>query len=102
MKIHEYQARVLLERCGVPVPAAVVIEQAHEAGPAFDQLQTKHGVDLAVIKAQVHAGGRGKGGGVKLVRSADEAHAAANRALEEYFQKRSERPQKAASHLVVP
>jgi len=73
MKIHEYQARELLEQAGVPVPPAVVVESGDEAAKAFEQL----GAELAVVKAQVHAGGRGKGGGVKLVRSADEARDAA-------------------------
>jgi len=73
MKIHEYQARELLEQAGVSVPPAVVVESGDEAAKAFEQL----GAELAVVKAQVHAGGRGKGGGVKLVRSADEARDAA-------------------------
>jgi len=73
MKIHEYQARQLLADAGVAVPGGVVCDSADEAGEAFDVL----GAELAVVKAQVHAGGRGKGGGVKLVRSAREAGKAA-------------------------
>ena len=73
MNIHEYQARELLQKFGVPTPAGIVVENATGAGKAFEELQKRHGTKLAVVKAQVHAGGRGKGGGVKLVRSADEA-----------------------------
>ncbi|MEM9110145.1 MAG: ADP-forming succinate--CoA ligase subunit beta [Planctomycetota bacterium] len=71
MKIHEYQSRELLEQFGVPVPGGVVIESAEEAEAAYEKLAAS-GVELAVVKAQVHAGGRGKGGGVKLVKSASE------------------------------
>ncbi len=69
MKIHEYQARQLLQDAGVPVPGGIVVESAEEAEKAFNQLAAK-GCTLAVVKAQVHAGGRGKGGGVQLVRDA--------------------------------
>ena len=73
MKVHEYQTRELLADAGIPVPNAIVIDTPEQAADAFNQL----GSALAVVKAQVHAGGRGKGGGVKLVRSADEAKQAA-------------------------
>ena len=73
MKLHEYQSRELLQKYGVPVPGGVVVDNAEAAGKAFTELRAP----LAVVKAQVHAGGRGKGGGVKLVRSADEAVKAA-------------------------
>ena len=76
MKIHEYQARQLLTQFGLPVPKAVVVDSGEDAGKAFETLQ-KSGTALAVVKAQVHAGGRGKGGGVKLVKSADEARTVA-------------------------
>ena len=58
------------------MPAGIVVETAEAAGEAYRQL-TNDGAQLAVVKAQVHAGGRGKGGGVRLVRCADEAHQAA-------------------------
>ena len=77
MKIHEYQARELLAKFGVPVPSGIVVETGEEAAKAFGQLPTP----VAVVKAQVHAGGRGKGGGVKLVKSADETHQVANTIL---------------------
>jgi len=72
MKIHEYQARDLLSKFNVPVPPAIVAQSPQQAAKAFDQLKC----ELAVIKAQVYAGGRGKGGGVKLVRNSQEAHEA--------------------------
>jgi succinyl-CoA synthetase beta subunit len=73
MKVHEYQARDLLAEAGLPVPPAIVVDDAAGAKAAYEKLAAEHGATLAVVKAQVHAGGRGKGGGVKLVRSADEA-----------------------------
>ena len=73
MKIHEYQARDLLQKFGIPVPPAIVVDSADDAAQAYKTLAREHDVKLAVVKAQVHAGGRGKGGGVKLVKSADEA-----------------------------
>jgi succinyl-CoA synthetase beta subunit len=69
MKIHEYQAKAILGRYGVPVPRGEVTTQASEAG----EIARRLGGALVVVKAQIHAGGRGKGGGVKLARSADEA-----------------------------
>jgi len=81
MKIHEYQARELFASFGVPVPAAIVVESAQEAADAFRKLKRDHKVKLAVIKAQVHAGGRGKGGGVKLVKTPAEAKRAAEQIL---------------------
>ncbi len=73
MKIHEFQAKELLGAAGLPVPRGLVASDADAAEAAFAQL----GAPLAVVKAQIHAGGRGKGGGIKLVRSAAEARAAA-------------------------
>ena len=73
MKIHEYQARQILSDNGIPVPAADVVRSADEAAAAF----AKIGAPMCVVKAQVYAGGRGKAGFVKLVRSAEEARQAA-------------------------
>ncbi len=73
MKIHEYQARDLLSKAGIPVPAASVVHTPEEAADAF----RKFNQPMCVVKAQVYAGGRGKAGFVKLVRSAEEAKAAA-------------------------
>jgi succinyl-CoA synthetase beta subunit len=77
MKIHEYQAKALFREAGIPVPAGEVATTPDEAVAAYERL----GGELAVVKAQIHAGGRGKGGGVKLVRSADEAKEAATAIL---------------------
>jgi succinyl-CoA synthetase beta subunit len=69
MNIHEYQAKQILGRFGVPVPKGQHATSADEAAAAFTAL----GKDRAVVKAQIHAGGRGKAGGVKLLSSAGEA-----------------------------
>jgi succinyl-CoA synthetase beta subunit len=73
MKVHEFQAKALFREAGIPVPDGEVAADASEASAVFTRL----GAPLAVVKAQIHAGGRGKAGGVKLVRSAEEARAAA-------------------------
>jgi succinyl-CoA synthetase beta subunit len=80
MKIHEYQSRELLEQFGIPVPDGIVVDTPAKAAEAYDKLKAD-GATLAVVKAQVHAGGRGKGGGVKLVKSAVEAKGAAETIL---------------------
>src|ERR1700741_3361641 len=69
MKIHEYQAKAILARHGVPVPRGEVTFNAAEGG----EIARRLGSEMVVVKAQIHAGGRGKGGGVKLARSAREA-----------------------------
>ncbi|MDO5057199.1 MAG: ADP-forming succinate--CoA ligase subunit beta [Lautropia sp.] len=68
MKIHEYQGKEILKRYGVPVPRGIPCFTVEEAVKAAEQL----GGPVWVVKAQIHAGGRGKGGGVKLARSMDE------------------------------
>ncbi|MCE2924963.1 MAG: ADP-forming succinate--CoA ligase subunit beta [Phycisphaeraceae bacterium] len=73
MKIHEYQARELLASFGIPVPAGQMIDSVGQAGPAYDQAVAGMAKPLAVVKAQVHAGGRGKAGFVKLVNSRQQA-----------------------------
>lgn len=72
MNLHEYQAKLLLNRYGVPIQRGVLIEQKEDAEKAFAQLQEETGTAWAVVKAQIHAGGRGKGGGVKLAKNLDE------------------------------
>src|SRR5215813_483498 len=69
MKIHEYQAKAILARYGVTTPRGEVAFTKEEAREAAQRLKTP----VVVVKAQIHAGGRGKAGGVKLARSADEA-----------------------------
>ena len=81
MKIHEHQARALLADAGVPVPPGAVVERPGDAAGAYTRVVTDAGLGpngLAVVKAQVYAGGRGKAGFVKLVRSAKEASDAAS------------------------
>jgi len=77
MKIHEYQARELLENAGVPVPAGAMLESIEDAAAVYKDVTGQAGTTLAVIKAQVHAGGRGKAGFVKLIHSPEEATEAA-------------------------
>ncbi len=80
MKIHEYQGRQLLSDAGIPVPSGVTITKAQDAASAYASIVKEAGLGdggLAVVKAQVHAGGRGKAGFVKLVHSAAEATEAA-------------------------
>jgi succinyl-CoA synthetase beta subunit len=69
MKIHEYQAKAILAKFGVPVPRGEVVEKKDEARAVAQRL----GTHVVVVKAQIHAGGRGKAGGVKLAKSPDEA-----------------------------
>ena len=78
MNIHEYQARELLTQFGVPVPPGVVVQNPMEAEKAFNSLAKREGAKAVVVKAQVHAGGRGKGGGIKIVSSPEEARKAAS------------------------
>ncbi len=68
MKIHEYQAKAILARHGVPVPQGDVVFNAADAGTVARKLG-----GTVVVKAQIHAGGRGKGGGVKVVKGSEEA-----------------------------
>ncbi|PWB57693.1 MAG: ADP-forming succinate--CoA ligase subunit beta [Nitrosomonadales bacterium] len=65
MNLHEYQAKQLLREQGIPTPRGVVLDNAAQAGTAAGQL----GGEAWVVKAQIHAGGRGKAGGVRVVRS---------------------------------
>ena len=76
MKIHEYQGKEIFRKYGVPTPRGVPAFSVEEAVRAAEQLGGK----VWVVKAQIHAGGRGKGGGVKVAKSMDEvrAHAKTN------------------------
>ncbi|WP_419234895.1 ADP-forming succinate--CoA ligase subunit beta [Rickettsia endosymbiont of Nabis limbatus] len=69
MNIHEYQAKEILRKYGVPTSAGVVVTKTESINAAIDELNTK----VYVVKAQIHAGGRGKAGGVKVVKSKEEA-----------------------------
>ena len=77
MKIHEYQAKDILRQFGVPVPRGIPAFTVQEAVEAAQKL----GGSVWVVKAQIHAGGRGKGGGVKLARSVDEVRKIAGEIL---------------------
>ena len=77
MKIHEYQAKAILARYGVTTPRGDVAFTKEEAREAARRLKSQ----VCVVKAQIHAGGRGKGGGVKLARSADETAEIASQIL---------------------
>ncbi len=72
MNLHEYQGKYLLKKFGVSVPEGIVAFSPDEAFAAAKKLQAKTGTDKWAVKAQIHAGGRGKGGGVKIAKSVDE------------------------------
>jgi succinyl-CoA synthetase beta subunit len=77
MKIHEFQAKEILKGYGVPIPKGRVAETSEEARKIAEEI----GAKSIVVKAQIHAGGRGKGGGVRVVRSPQEAEKAAKEIL---------------------
>jgi succinyl-CoA synthetase beta subunit len=77
MKIHEYQAKEIFRRFGVPTPRGEMVTSAEDARKVAQKL----GAPVVVVKAQIHAGGRGKGGGVKLSRSVEEAAQLASKIL---------------------
>ncbi|NHQ59063.1 ADP-forming succinate--CoA ligase subunit beta [Chlorobium sp. BLA1] len=73
MNIHEYQGKDILRKFGVAVPKGIVAYSPEEAKTAAEQLFEELSCPVVVVKAQIHAGGRGKAGGVKLAKSAEEA-----------------------------
>ncbi len=81
MKVHEYQAKDILASYGVAVQEGIVATTTEEAVAAAEKLQAEHGSNLFVVKAQIHAGGRGKGGGVKLAKSLEEVQERADAIL---------------------
>jgi succinyl-CoA synthetase beta subunit len=81
MKIHEYQAKQIFARYGVPVPKGEPVFAASEAGPVAERIIAETKIPVVVVKAQIHAGGRGKGGGVKVVKSIDSVADEAKRML---------------------
>jgi succinyl-CoA synthetase beta subunit len=76
MKIHEYQGKELFRKYGVPVPYGIPALSVDDAIAAIPKVQKEGGGDVVVVKAQIHAGGRGKGGGVKVAKSRADAEAA--------------------------
>jgi succinyl-CoA synthetase beta subunit len=81
MNIHEYQGKSILQAHGVAVQEGFVAETPEQAVTVAEELKKKYGTEIFVIKAQIHAGGRGKGGGVKIARSPGEAGEVASRML---------------------
>ncbi|MEJ5995220.1 ADP-forming succinate--CoA ligase subunit beta [Pedobacter sp. Du54] len=78
MNIHEYQGKQILKSFGVAIQEGIVAETVDQAVEAAKKMKTDYNSDWVVIKAQVHAGGRGKGGGVKLAKNLDEVKQRAN------------------------
>ncbi len=88
MNLHEYQAKELLKKYGVPVQEGIAVSTPHDAEEAYRQIKTQYGSSFAVVKAQIHAGGRGKGkiretgiNGVKVVKSLDEVSEVAQKII---------------------
>jgi succinyl-CoA synthetase beta subunit len=81
MNLHEYQAKQILSGYGVPVPRGIMAETIEQAVDAAKEIQKISGSQFCVVKAQIHAGGRGKGGGVKLAKSLDDAREKATNIL---------------------
>jgi succinyl-CoA synthetase beta subunit len=73
MKIHEYQGKQLFRKYGVPVPIGIPAMTVEEALAAIPKVQQQASTDVVVVKAQIHAGGRGKGGGVKVAKTRADA-----------------------------
>jgi len=76
VKIHEYQGKQLFKTYGVPVPIGIPALSVEEAIAAIPKVQEQSGTEVVVVKAQIHAGGRGKGGGVKVCKTRADAEAA--------------------------
>lgn len=72
MNLHEYQGKELLKKFGVAIQEGILAHTSDEAVAAWHQLNKRTGSPVAIVKAQIHAGGRGKGGGVKLAKNLDE------------------------------
>jgi len=72
MNLHEYQGKELLKKYGVAIQDGIVATNVDEALAAYDVVKERTGVPVVVVKAQIHAGGRGKGGGVKIAKNAED------------------------------
>jgi succinyl-CoA synthetase beta subunit len=81
MNLHEYQGKELLKRYGVPVQDGIAVESVDAAVEAAKELKNEKGTQVWVVKAQIHAGGRGKGGGVKVATSLDKVKEKAEQIL---------------------
>ena len=74
MKVHEYQGKEIFQKYGIPTPKGIPVFSVEEALKAYDKLES----NIVVVKAQIHAGGRGKGGGVKLAHNRDDVKSLAS------------------------
>lgn len=72
MNLHEYQGKQILQSFGIPVQNGIVAETVEQAVEGAKKIQEQSGKNIVIVKAQIHAGGRGKGGGVKVAKSLDE------------------------------
>jgi succinyl-CoA synthetase beta subunit len=81
MNLHEYQGKSLLRRYDVPVAESILVEKPEDAVAAAVDLEKRTGIKIWAVKAQIHAGGRGKGGGVKIARSLEEVNAYAHQII---------------------
>ncbi len=81
MNLHEYQGKEILASYGVSTQKGIVVNNANDAYAAAKKLNKETGTNIYVIKAQIHAGGRGKGGGVKIAKSLDEVKEIANKMI---------------------
>jgi succinyl-CoA synthetase beta subunit len=81
MNIHEFQGKAILQAYNVDIQEGFIAETPDQAVMVADELKKKYGTEFFVVKAQIHAGGRGKGGGVKLARSVDEVGVIAGKML---------------------
>lgn len=72
MNLHEYQGKALLKSYGVAIQEGILAQSVDEAIAAYEQMRGRTGSDVAIVKAQIHAGGRGKGGGIKLAKNLEE------------------------------
>ena len=72
MNLHEYQAKEIIESYGVPIQKGIMAENLEQAVAAYEKISAESNSPVAIVKAQIHAGGRGKGGGVKLVKNLEE------------------------------
>lgn len=72
MNLHEYQAKEVIASFGVPIQKGIMAESLEDAVAAYNKIAEETNNSVAIVKAQIHAGGRGKGGGVKLVKNLDE------------------------------
>jgi succinyl-CoA synthetase beta subunit len=81
MNLHEYQGKSLLRKYNVPVAESILVEKPEDAVAAAEDLEKRTGIKIWAVKAQIHAGGRGKGGGVKIARSLEEVNTFAHQII---------------------